>query len=207
MSQIPNEERKVLILTGASRDIGHATVKRFSTAGWRVITCSRHPFPEHCPWEAGPEDDIQVDLADTDSTIRAVAEMKERLKREGSKLNALVNNAAISPKGEEGRRLGTIETGLEGWKTVFQINLFGPVTLARGLIDELAAASGSVVNVSSIAGSRVQSLCRRCLRHLQSRVAALTREMAADFAPRGIRVNAISPGEIDTAILSPAPRG
>ena len=53
-----------MILTGASRGIGHATVKRFSSAGWRVITCSRHGFPENCPWEAGPDDHIQVDLAD-----------------------------------------------------------------------------------------------------------------------------------------------
>ena len=51
MAQIPNEERKTLILTGASRGIGHATVKRFSSAGWRVITCSRYGFPEDCPWE------------------------------------------------------------------------------------------------------------------------------------------------------------
>ncbi len=58
-----NDERKTLILTGASRGIGHATVKRFSSAGWRVITCSRHPFPENCPWEMGREDHIQVDLA------------------------------------------------------------------------------------------------------------------------------------------------
>jgi NAD(P)-dependent dehydrogenase (short-subunit alcohol dehydrogenase family) len=45
MTYISNEERKVLILTGASRGICHATVKRFSSAGWRVIACSRHPFP------------------------------------------------------------------------------------------------------------------------------------------------------------------
>jgi NAD(P)-dependent dehydrogenase (short-subunit alcohol dehydrogenase family) len=69
MAQMPNEERKTLILTGASRGIGHATVKRFSSAGWRVITCSRHGFPEDCPWEAGPEDHIQVDLADPDNTM------------------------------------------------------------------------------------------------------------------------------------------
>src|SRR5437660_1785303 len=58
-----NQPRRALLLTGASRGIGHATVKRFSAAGWRVITCSRHPFPENCPWEMGPEDHIQVDLA------------------------------------------------------------------------------------------------------------------------------------------------
>ncbi|HAC59871.1 MAG TPA: oxidoreductase, partial [Rhodobiaceae bacterium] len=83
MTQIDNSERKTLILTGASRGIGHATVKRFSSAGWRVITCSRHPFPEDCPWEAGPEDHIQVDLADVKNTEAAIAEMRERLKDQG----------------------------------------------------------------------------------------------------------------------------
>ena len=47
--------------------------------GWRVITCSRHPFPENCPWEMGPEDHIQVDLADPAGTLAAIAEIKERL--------------------------------------------------------------------------------------------------------------------------------
>src|ERR1700742_918886 len=91
-----NEEQRTLILTGASRGIGHATVKRFSSAGWRVITCSRHAFPENCPWAAGPEDHIQVDLSNPEDTLRAVDEMRGRLK--GGKLHALVNNAGISPK-------------------------------------------------------------------------------------------------------------
>lgn len=203
MAHIPNEERRTLILTGASRGIGHATVKRFSSAGWRVISCSRHPFPEDCPWEAGPEDHIQVDLGDIDNTIRAIVEMKDRLRAQGSRLSALVNNAAISPKGEGGSRLGTLETPLEDWKAVFQINFFAPVMLARGLMEELAATSGSVVNVSSIAGSRVHPFAGAAYATSKAALAALTREMAADFAPRGIRVNAISPGEIDTAILSP----
>src|ERR1051325_11788412 len=92
-----DEERRTLILTGASRGIGHATVKRFASAGWRVITCSRHAFPENCPWAAGPEDHIQVDLADPNDTLRAVGEMRERLT--DGKLHALVNNAATSPNG------------------------------------------------------------------------------------------------------------
>ena len=74
-----NAPKRTLLLTGASRGIGHATVIRFSSAGWRVITCSRHPFPEQCPWDAGPEDHIQVDLADHDDTVRAIAEIRSRL--------------------------------------------------------------------------------------------------------------------------------
>ena len=203
MAQIPNSERKTLILTGASRGIGHATVKRFSSAGWRVITCSRQPFPENCPWEAGPEDHIQVDLADVKNTESAIAEMRERLKDQGGRLHALVNNAAISPKGEGGSRLGVFDTGVDMWYRVFQVNFFAPVMLARGLVDELKAGGGSVVNVTSIAGDRVHPFAGSAYATSKAALASLTREMASEFGRRGIRVNAIAPGEIDTAILSP----
>src|SRR5262245_42591220 len=196
-----NEPRRTLLLTGASRGIGHATVKRFSSAGWRVITCSRHAFPEQCPWEAGPEDHIQVDLADEGDTLAAIAEIKRRL--EGSLLHALVNNAAISPKAEGGKRLSSIDTTLDAWKQVFRVNFLAPIMLARGLLDELQAAKGSVVNVTSIAGSRVHPFAGAAYATSKAALAALTREMAADFGPLGVRVNAIAPGEIDTSILSP----
>ena len=203
MTQTLDSERKTLILTGASRGIGHATVKRFSTAGWRVISCSRHPFPEDCPWDAGPEDHIQVDLANSTDTAAAILHMKEMLKDQGSKLHALVNNAAISPKKPGGGRLNAIETEEADWKTVFQVNFFAPIMLARGLINELEAAKGAVVNVTSIAGSRVHPFAGAAYSTSKAALASLTREMAADFGPRGVRVNSISPGEIETSILSP----
>jgi len=196
-----NQPRRTLLLTGASRGIGHATVKRFSAAGWRVITCSRHGFPENCPWEMGPEDHIQVDLADERKTLEAIAEIKQRLAN--NELHALVNNAAISPKAEGGTRLSTLDTSNSDWHHVFQVNFFAPIMLARGLIDELKAAKGSVVNVTSIAGSRVHPFAGAAYATSKAALAALTREMAADFGRLGIRVNAIAPGEIDTAILSP----
>ena len=196
-----NGPTRTMLLTGASRGIGHATVKRFSAAGWRVITCSRHPFPENCPWEMGPEDHIQVDLADPVSTEAAIVEIRNRLK--DGRLDALVNNAGISPKGPGGSRLGTIETSLKDWQSVFQVNFFAPLMLARGLLDQLKEAKGSVVNVTSIAGSRVHPFAGAAYATSKSALAGLTREMAADFGPHGVRVNSISPGEIDTAILSP----
>jgi NAD(P)-dependent dehydrogenase (short-subunit alcohol dehydrogenase family) len=196
-----NQPRRTLLLTGASRGIGHATVKRFSAAGWRVITCSRHPFPENCPWDAGPEDHIQVDLADEAKTLEAVEEIKDRL--DANELHALVNNAAISPKTEGGARMGTLDTAIEVWHQVFQVNFFGPIMLARGLVDQLKAAKGSIVNVTSIAGSRVHPFAGSAYATSKAALASLTREMAFDFGRLGIRVNAIAPGEIDTAILSP----
>lgn len=199
----PRDERRTLVLTGASRGIGHATVKKFSAENWRVISCSRQAFSDKCPWPMGPEDHIQVDLSDPENLGYAVQEIRKRLEANGSRLHALVNNAGISPKGSEGQRLSSLNTPMHQWRNVFQVNFFAPVLLARGLFDELKAATGSVVNVTSIAGSRVHPFAGTAYATSKAALASLTREMSADFGPSGIRVNAIAPGEIDTSILSP----
>lgn len=201
MTDPVSRKTDTLILTGASRGIGHATVKRFSSAGWRVITCSRNAFPEDCPWDAGPEDHIQVDLADPVDVDRAIIEMRSRL--EGYSLHALVNNAGISPKGPEGERLGTLNMDMASWLHVFHVNLFATIQLAAGLKEELVSGEASIVNVTSIAGSRVHPFAGAAYATSKAALAAMTREMAADFGPLGVRVNAIAPGEIDTSILSP----
>ena len=199
----PAQGRRVLLLTGASRGIGHATVKVFSAAGWRVITVSRQPFPEECPWEMGPEDHIQADLSDAADTMRAIEEIRERLIPDEGRLDALVNNAGISPKGPGGARLNTIDTAIDDWKWVFQVNFFSSIMLARGLLEELKKTRGAVVNVTSIAGSKVHPFAGAAYSTSKAALMSLTREMAHDFGPLGVRVNAISPGEIDTSILSP----
>ena len=89
-------DQKTLVLTGASRGIGHATVKRFGSEGWRVLTCSRQPFDPRCPWPGGEANHIEIDLADPNKTIAAIDTIKEKV---GGRIDALVNNAGISPKG------------------------------------------------------------------------------------------------------------
>jgi NAD(P)-dependent dehydrogenase (short-subunit alcohol dehydrogenase family) len=194
--------RPTMVLTGASRGIGHATVKLFSQAGWRIITCSRHPFErERCPWDAGAEDHVEVDLANCEAVTQAIRDIKTRL--DGGPLHALVNNAGISPKGAGGSRLGSLTTPIETWMSVFAVNFLAPILLARGLLDELKLGNGAVVNVTSIVGSRVHPFAGTAYATSKAALACLTREMAHDLAPHGIRVNAIAPGEIKTEILSP----
>ncbi|MEI6097066.1 MAG: SDR family oxidoreductase [Alphaproteobacteria bacterium] len=193
-------EQKSIVLTGASRGIGHATVKRFEREGWRVLTCSRQPFDPRCPWPNGQENHIQIDLASPDKTIAAIVGIKEKL---NGTLHALVNNAGISPKAVGGGRLNTLDTDLRSWGQVFHVNFFAPIVLARGLMQELSAAKGAVVNVTSIAGERVHPFAGAAYATSKAALSALTREMAYDFGPLGVRVNSIAPGEIDTAILSP----
>lgn len=197
---VDEKKRKTLLLTGASRGIGHATVKKFSAEGWRVLTCSRQPFDPRCPWPGGEDNHIEIDLSDPRKTIQAVKLIKDKL--DGT-LDALVNNAGISPKGPDGERLNTLTTDLATWGHVFHVNFFASVVLARELKDLLAAAKGSVVNVTSIAGSRVHPFAGAAYSTSKAALAALTREMAHDFGPLGVRVNAIAPGEVETSILSP----
>jgi len=195
--------RKILVLTGASRGIGHATVKRFSADNWRVFTCSRQAFYARCPWPGGEENHIQVDLADRDNLTKAIGLIKDKISEDGGALHALVNNAGISPKNDEGNRLSSAETNMDIWSQVFQVNFFSPIMLAQGLFDELKKGKGAVVNVTSIVGSRVHPFAGSAYATSKAALASLTREMASDLGPHGIRVNAIAPGEIDTSILSP----
>jgi NAD(P)-dependent dehydrogenase (short-subunit alcohol dehydrogenase family) len=190
-----------MVLTGASRGIGHATVKLFSDAGWRIITCSRHPFDgDLCPWDAGSSDHVQVDLGDLRAVSRAIEDIKARLA--GQPLHALVNNAGLSPKSVDGTRLSSLTTPVDTWMNVLHVNFLAPILLARGLFEELKAGLGAVVNVTSIVGSRVHPFAGTAYATSKAALGCLTREMAHDFAPHGIRVNAIAPGEIKTHILS-----
>ncbi|MEH6547904.1 MAG: SDR family oxidoreductase, partial [Sneathiella sp.] len=116
---------------------------------------------------------------------------------------ALVNNAGISPKGPDGERFSTLNSAYKDWQHVYNVNVFAPLLLAQGLFQELVAAKGAVVNVTSIAGGHVHPFAGAAYGTSKAALAAMTREMAFDFGPHGVRVNAIAPGEIDTSILSP----
>ena len=103
-------KRKVLLLTGASRGIGHATVKRFSNAGWRIITCSRDAVPPECKRDPNWTHHITADLADPADVEHFVVEAKRSV--DGA-LHALVNNAGVSPKALTRERLGVLNGNLE----------------------------------------------------------------------------------------------
>jgi NAD(P)-dependent dehydrogenase (short-subunit alcohol dehydrogenase family) len=189
-----------MLLTGASRGIGHATVKLFQERGWRLLTVSRQPFSPECRWQEARESHIQADLEDL-SSIPALADIVRGRLADG-KLQALVNNAGISPKGPNGGRLGVMGTDAALWTKVLNVNLVSTALLARALMPELEAARGSIVNVTSIAGSRVHPFAGVAYACSKAALAALTREMAHEFGGRGVRANAIAPGEIATSILS-----
>ena len=195
------DDRKIVILTGASRGIGHATVKRFSDAGWRVITCSREDVPEECGHDPNWAHHFPTDLADSDSIEQFIEKASAALG--GAGLAALVNNAAHSPKTPYKERLGCLNGDPDAWRTVFDLNLFAPLMLSRGFAGALHKGKGTIINITSIAGHAIHPFAGSAYSISKAALSALTRELAVEFAELGVRVNAVAPGEIETEMVGP----
>lgn len=201
MTAASDTPKPVVAVTGASRGIGHAIVRQFYAKGWDVITLARTPFSTVCPWAEGIVKHIEVNLSDLDSVRAAAAALRGQLDQRG--LSALVNNAGISPKTPGGGRMDAISTPVDTFYDVTTVNLIAPLVLCQELIEPLKTAKGAIVNISSIAGSRVHPFAGAAYAASKAALSALTRELAHDLAPFGVRVNAVAPGEIATDILSP----
>jgi NAD(P)-dependent dehydrogenase (short-subunit alcohol dehydrogenase family) len=195
------DKAKTLVLTGASRGIGHATVKFFSDRDYRVITCAREDVPEECKRDPNWTHHITADLSDPGSLDHFVAETNRIL--DGAPLHALVNNAATSPKTPFRERLGCLNGDIDAWRAVFELNFFAPLLLVRGLAAALHRGKGAVVNITSIAGHAIHPFAGSAYSTSKAALSALTRELAVEMAELGVRVNAVAPGEIETAMLSP----
>jgi NAD(P)-dependent dehydrogenase (short-subunit alcohol dehydrogenase family) len=196
-----NESRKTVVLTGASRGIGHTTVQRFSAEGWRIVTCSREAIPEECKADPNWTHHITADLAKTADTEHFIAEALKVLG--DAPVHALVNNAAISPKTSFKERLGCLNGDVDAWREVFELNFFAPLILARGFAKPLHKGKGSIVNITSIAGHAIHPFAGSAYSTSKAALSALTRELAVEFANLGVRVNAVAPGEIETAMVGP----
>ncbi len=197
----PEAPARSVVLTGASRGIGHATVRRFAREGWRVISCSRDDVPPECRAEQARHVHITADLADPGGVELLIRRGNEALA--GGPLHALVNNAGVSPKSVTRERLGCLNGELAQWRQVFELNFFTPLALARGFAAALHRGRGAIVNVTSIAGHLIHPFAGSAYSTSKAALSSLTREMAAEFAHLGVRVNAVAPGEIETAMLSP----
>ena len=195
--------KKNMILTGASRGIGHATVKRFSDEGWQIITCSRDNVPEACKRDPNWTRHIPADLSDAKSVAAFTDEAREAL--EDRPLHGLINNAALSPKTDFNERLGCLNGSLDRWREVFELNFFTPLALSRNFATALGLGAkdggAAVVNITSIAGHEIHPFAGSAYATSKAALSALTREMAVEFAALGVRVNAVAPGEIETEMI------
>ena len=183
---------RVALITGAAGGIGRAIAARFAAAGWRVIGWDKAPAPADFP-TAGVF--ARVDLADPAAVEAAAAEARAAF----PKLHALVNNAAL----QVAKPL--LETTLAEWDAVQAVNLRAAFLVSKALFSRLRAAAeagegAAVVNVASV---HAVATSANIAAYAASKggLLALTRAMAIEWAPYGIRVNALLPGAVDTPML------
>ena len=171
---------KIALVTGASSGMGAETARLLSDGGARVFGAQRG---------LSDFEDIVVDFADPSSPEKAI----DHIAKATGQLDILVNNAGVM-------REGTVEeTSLDDWHLQMQINLTAPFLLIRYAMPLLRAARGAIVNVGSIEGLGNNP------RHpaygaSKAGLHGLTRAVAVDHGPDGVRCNAVAPGWIDTPL-------
>jgi NAD(P)-dependent dehydrogenase (short-subunit alcohol dehydrogenase family) len=174
---------KVAIVTGGTSGMGEATARELVKRGWQVAVMAR----------SKPHKDIFSVLGDIaeDADCRRVA--KEVLAKWG-RIDALVNNAGVAVFKP------LLDTTYEEWARVIAVNLTGPFLCTQACAPVmLANGGGAVVNVGSISGLRASTL-RVAYGTSKAALMHLTKQQAAELGERGIRVNAVAPGPVDTAM-------
>lgn len=187
---------RVAIVTGASRGLGRAAALALAAEGMDVLGVGRSADQlASLPGEAAALGDgagaIEVATCDMRSPAEVAALPAAALRRFG-RLDAVVNNAGIAPAGP------FTELGDDVWREVFEVNVFAPVTLARAAGEHfLAQGSGKVINIASTSGILGKPIL---VAYSSSKGAVLqfTKALAAEWAKRGVQVNAIAPGAYET---------
>ncbi len=190
---MPSSPQKVALVTGAARGIGLAAAKRFLAEGWKValldiegellrgavagIADADNTLALHC------------DVSDATAVASAMASLSERFGR----LDALVNNAGIAVFAP------LLDTSDRDWSRILAVNLTGPFICTKAAVPLMREHGGAIVNITSISAVRASTL-RSAYGTSKAGLAHLTKQLAVELASLGIRVNAVAPGPVETAM-------
>ena len=185
---------KVAVITGAARGIGLATTEKFLSEGWKVAMLDidgKTQDQSHRELQ-GRDNAISIpcDVSQTEQVAAAVKKIESRF----SRIDTLVNNAGIAVFKP------VMDTNFEEWTKVMETNLSGPFVCTQACVPTmLRGGGGSIVNITSISGVRASTL-RVAYGTSKAALMHLTKQLAAELGTQGIRVNAVSPGPVDTAM-------
>jgi NAD(P)-dependent dehydrogenase (short-subunit alcohol dehydrogenase family) len=179
---------KVCVVTGAAGGIGAETARRFREEGAKVVGVDLRGDV------GGVELSIACDVADED----AVRSMYEQVSAQLGRIDVLFNNAGISPDDD----VSVLDTSLEAWQRVQDVNLRSVFLCCKhGIPRLLEAGGGSVINTASFVAVMGAATSQISYTASKGAVLSLSRELGVEFARRGVRVNALCPGPVDTPLL------
>ena len=178
---------KVCVITGAAGGIGSASAAVFAREGARVVGVD---LLEHSVGDLS----LRADVADEDS----VAGIYTRTREEFGRIDVLFNNAGISPVEDD----SVLDTELEVWERVQMVNLRSVFLCCKhGIPHLLEAGGGSVINTASFVALLGAATSQISYTASKGGVLAMSRELGVEFARRGVRVNALCPGPVNTPLL------
>jgi NAD(P)-dependent dehydrogenase (short-subunit alcohol dehydrogenase family) len=176
---------KVCVITGAAGGIGAASAELFATEGATVAGVDLKP---------GRHVVIEADVSDEDQ----VRDVYARTREEHGGIHVLFNNAGISPP-DDG---SVLDTSLEAWQRVQDVNLKSVFMCCKhGIPHLLEAGGGSVINTASFVAEMGAATSQISYTASKGGVLAMSRELGVEFARRGVRVNALCPGPVNTPLL------
>jgi len=181
-------EGKVCVITGTASGIGAESARLFASEGAKVVGVD--------VTAEGIEGDvaIQADVTD-DAQVRKVY---ERAREKFGRVDVLFNNAGVNPPND----VDVLETDLDAWQQVQDVNVLGVLLCCRhGIPHLLESGGGSVINTASFVALLGAATSQISYTASKGAVVAMSREMGVQFARRGVRVNALCPGPVDTPLL------
>jgi NAD(P)-dependent dehydrogenase (short-subunit alcohol dehydrogenase family) len=180
-------EGRVCVITGAAGGIGSAAVRRFQDEGATVVGVD---LADDSPGDLA----LACDVTDEGQ----VSDVYARVRAEFGTIDVLFNNAGISPADDT----SVLETGVEAWQRVQDVNLTSVFLCCKhGIPHLLEAGGGSVINTASFVAVMGAATSQISYTASKGGVLSLTRELGVEFARRGVRVNALCPGPVDTPLL------
>jgi NAD(P)-dependent dehydrogenase (short-subunit alcohol dehydrogenase family) len=180
-------EGKVCVITGAASGIGAETARLFSAEGATVVGVDLQPgFDGALALQADVTDEQQV------------AAIYDRAREELGHIDVLFNNAGINPTDDA----SVLETPLDAWQRVQDVNLRSVFLCCKhGIPHLLEAGGGSVINMASFVATMGAAVSQISYTASKGAVLSMSRELGVEFARRGVRVNALCPGPVNTPLL------